>query len=183
MRSLSQILILSLLSLITFSGCGPERSTEEIQKEERKKNEKLSRQELLDQADAMRPQIEVWVGCYKGTYNNGGKIEVVVSLREWFRLVSPGANMDPVEMPVVLGTVKSFSGSDQHAVPLTEFIANGDATVIEMRKPNSKKTYMSLRLDPARKHRGYYETEIMDAKLIQLEPIASKYCGTEFYSY
>lgn len=164
---------------MALTACGPERSIEDIQKEEREKNEKLSRQELLDRAESMKPQIELWAGCYKGTYYNGSKMQVVISLREWFELVSPGANMDPVEMPVILGTVKSFGGSDQHAVPLTEFTANADATLIEIRKPSSKKTYLSLRMDPSGNHVGYYETEIMDAKPIQLELIDPKNCGAQ----
>lgn len=172
----SLVLIPLFLSTAFFAGCGPERSSEDLRKEERDENEKLSRQELLDQAEARRPQIEIWAGCYRGVYYNGKKIEVVVSLREWFELVEPGPNMDPVEMPILLGSLKSFGASDDYAVPLTEFKSNGDATLIELRKPNTQKTYLNLRINRDRAHFGYYETEIMNAKEILLEPINEKHC-------
>lgn len=173
------ILFPIFLSLALSAGCGPERSSKDIREEERNENEKVTRQKLIDQADAKRPQIEIWAGCYKGTYYNGKRIEVVVTLREWFQLVSPGENMDPVEMPIILGSLKSFGASDQYAVSLTEFNSNGDATFIELRKANSQKTYLNLRIDSSRNHFGFYETDIMDAKEIRLEPIHAKHCVSQ----
>lgn len=175
-----------LIPLFAFSlfGCGPERTSEQQKDKEYNENQKLDRQRLLDRANAWRPQIPYWVGCYEGRYSNqGGVTVVIVSLKERVQLVTPGdggIDVEPVELPTVVGFVYPKDRRSEVYVALTEFKANADATYIELIKPGGASgaysAKLSLNLDASGNHAGYYEAGSISVTEMSLAPINEREC-------
>lgn len=168
-----------MFSSFILMSCGPEMSVQDQQRQQVDENERLAKQKLLDQASLKKPQIEKWVGCYKGVYTNESReMNVIVSLVEWFYLVSPSGASDPVEMPMILGSMKpSKKTSSDYQVSFTGFSSNDDASKIVIQKSGSQKTYMSLSLEPIKRHHsGLYETDVMPPRFIKLTPVEETVC-------
>lgn len=177
-------LLLIPLFVFSFLGCGPERSSEEQKDKEYNENQKLDRQRLLDRANAWRPQIPYWVGCYQGRYSNQGEATtVIISLIERIRLVTPGdggIDVEPVALPTLVGFVYPKDRRSDVYVPLTLFEANADATYVEIARPgssvNSYSARLSLTLDRSKNHYGFYEAGSISVAEIQLTPINEREC-------
>jgi|GEM_PF-1589281 hypothetical protein len=178
-------IITLVLAFMAFSltHCGPEKSSEEQRKEQQDQLDKLSRNELLDLAAARLPLIEAWAGCYTATYvNDGVKVNSYLELRRWRNLITPGDQVEPVEMPELRAFMRAPSDTDgRYAVALTNFDANRDASYIVLTRaataPSSTEVRLELVYESSGKHTGYYKGGGMPSpRDISLVPTKASNC-------
>jgi len=175
--------VVVLICLGLLASCGPEASLEdrkdEIAKEEKDRQDKLKaeaeREKLEKQRDAQIPKILSWEGCYDGVYFYGGEeIQVHVKLLKSTVPISPGENLEPVAMPVLLGGVKSKKASDgADGARFGKFFANADASFIQFQGSN----YLELEYSEQGKPEGLFQGTLMSTPVnISLSLTDFDYC-------
>lgn len=182
----SRLAIAMALTFTTLlTACGPEKSTDELMQDERDRQEKVSRERLLEQADRQLPNIRRWEGCYQAKYYyEGGTRTPLVKLERWIELVTPGTgtgrDLDPVEMPILRASLHAGDGGGRFHVGFNKFSTNIDATYIRFTSESGLGVgaTMEFIMDAQRKHEGFYRGPSMpQAAAMTLEPVKETRCN------